>query len=97
MAKGYWVVAYRSISDLDKLAAYGKLASVAIAEAGGRVLVRGGQVTPREAGLNERTVLIEFPSYEAALDAYGTEAYQKALVALDGAVERDLRITQGVD
>lgn len=97
MAKGYWVVAYQSISDPDKLAAYGKLAGPAIAEAGGRFLARGGQVVAHEAGRNERTVVVEFPSYEAAVAAHDTPAYREALAALgDGAV-RDLRITEGVD
>ena len=96
MAKGYWVVAYRSISDPDKLAAYGKLAAPAIAEAGGSFVARGGQVVPQEAGLNERTVVVEFPSYEAAVAAYDTPAYREALAALGDGAERDLRITEGV-
>lgn len=97
MAKGYWVVAYRSITDADKLAAYGKIASIAVDESGGRFLARGGQVTPHEAGLQERTVLVEFPSYEIAVAAYHSETYQRALAAFDGAAERDLRIIEGVD
>jgi uncharacterized protein (DUF1330 family) len=97
MAKGYWVVAYHSISDLDKLAAYGKLAGAAVAEAGGRFLARGGQVVPHEAGLNERTVIVEFSSYEAALAVYATPGYQKALEALGDSTVRDLRIIEGVD
>ncbi|MUH43924.1 MAG: DUF1330 domain-containing protein, partial [Actinobacteria bacterium] len=35
MAKGYWVSAYRSISDPEKLAAYAKLAGPAITGGGG--------------------------------------------------------------
>lgn len=97
MAKGYWVVAYRSISDPDKLAAYGKLAPSAIAEAGGRFVARGGQLVAHEAGLAERTVVVEFPSYEAAVAAYDTPAYREALAALGDGAERDLRITEGVD
>jgi uncharacterized protein (DUF1330 family) len=97
MAKGYWVVAYRSVSDPGKLAAYGKLAAPAITSAGGRFLVRGGQVTPHEVGQNERTVVVEFPSYSDALAAHESPAYQEALVALDGGAERDLRITEGVE
>jgi uncharacterized protein (DUF1330 family) len=97
MAKGYWVTAYRSISDPDKLAAYGKLAGPAITEAGGKFLIRGGQLTTHEAGLAQRTVVIEFPSYEAALAAHETDGYQQALAALDGGAERDLRIVEGVD
>ena len=97
MAKGYWVTAYRSISDPDKLAAYGKLAGPALIAAGGSFLVRGGQVTPHEAGRNERTVVVEFPSYQAALDAHESPAYQEALVALGDGAERDLRIVEGVE
>jgi uncharacterized protein (DUF1330 family) len=97
MAKGYWVVAYRSISDADKVAAYGKLAVPAIADAGGKFLSRGGQVTPHESGQNERTVLVEFPSYAAAVAAYETPAYREALAALGDGADRDLRITEGVD
>ncbi len=97
MAKGYWVVAYRSISDPDKLAAYGKLAAPAIADAGGRFIARGGQVLAQEAGLKERTVVVEFPSYEAAVAAYDTPAYREALATLGDGAERDLRITEGVD
>ena len=96
MAKGYWVVAYRSISDPDKVAAYGKLAVPAIADAGGAMLARGGQVTPHEAGQDDRTVVVEFPSYEAAVAAYETPAYREALAALGDGADRDFRITEGV-
>ena len=34
MPKGYWVTTYRSIKDPDKLAAYAKLAPVALAPFG---------------------------------------------------------------
>jgi uncharacterized protein (DUF1330 family) len=37
MAKAYWVTAYRSISDAEKLAAYARLAGPAIAPFGGAV------------------------------------------------------------
>lgn len=97
MAKGYWVTEYREIVDPEKLAAYGKLAGPAVTAAGGRFLVRGGQSTPKEAGLAQRTVVIEFDSYQAALDAYDTEDYRKARAVLDGGVVRDLRIVEGVD
>jgi uncharacterized protein (DUF1330 family) len=97
MAKGYWISAYRSVSDPDKVAAYGKLAGPALIAAGGRFLARGGQVTPHEAGVAQRTVLIEFDSYAAAVAAYETPAYREAVAALDGGAERDIRIVEGVD
>ena len=44
MAKGYWVVCYRSISNPAAREAYSKLAVPAIAAAGGRFLAIGGTV-----------------------------------------------------
>ncbi|MDE2474007.1 MAG: DUF1330 domain-containing protein, partial [Alphaproteobacteria bacterium] len=51
-----------------------------------------------EHGLVQRTVIIEFPSVEAAKAAYDSPAYKQALAALgkDG-VERDMRIVAGVE
>lgn len=97
MAKAYWISAYRSISDPEKLAAYGKLAGPAIQGQGGRFLARGGRVEVREAGLAQRTVVVEFPSLEAAVAAYESPAYQEALAVFDGAAERDLRIVEGLE
>jgi uncharacterized protein (DUF1330 family) len=97
MAKGYWVSVYRTISDPEKLAAYNKLAAPAVQAGGGRTLVRGGRVVARDAGIAGRTVLVEFDSFEQAVAAYESAAYQEALAALSGGVERDFRIVEGVD
>ena len=97
MPKGYWVSVYRTISDPEKLAAYGKLAGPAVKAAGGRTLVRGGRVEAHDAGIAERTVLIEFDSFEQAVAAYESAAYQEALVTLGDSVERDFRIVEGLD
>jgi uncharacterized protein (DUF1330 family) len=96
MAKGYWVSAYRSISDPAKLAAYAELAGPALTAAGGRFLARGGQLTANEAGVAERAVIIEFDSYQQAVAAYRSEDYQRALAALGDGAERDVRILEGV-
>ena len=96
MAKGYWISCYRSISDPDKLVAYAKLAGPAIQGGGGRFLTRGAPAKTYEAGLNERTVLIEFDSVAQAIATHDSPAYQEALRALDGGAERDLRIVEGV-
>jgi uncharacterized protein (DUF1330 family) len=97
MAKAYWVTAYRSISDPEKLAAYAKLAPSAIAPFGGRYLARGAAAAAYEAGLKERIVISEFPSVAQAIAAYGSPAYQEALNALgDGAI-RDIRIVEGLE
>jgi uncharacterized protein (DUF1330 family) len=97
MPKGYWVTVYRSISDLQKLAAYAQLAPPAVMPFGGRYLVRGTANAAFEAGQKERIVISEFPSVDKAIAAYQSPAYQNALKALgDGAV-RDIRIIEGLD
>ena len=97
MPKAYWVSVYRSISDPDKLAAYNTLARAAVQAGGGRTLVRGGRVVAHDAGIAERTVLVEFDSFEQAVAAHDSPAYQEALVALSDGVERDFRIVEAVD
>ncbi len=96
MAKGYLVICYREIRDQEKLKTYAKLAPGAMVPRGAQILVRDGRVQAFEGGLAERTVLVEFPSFEEAVDAYNSPEYQSAVAALgDGAV-RDFRIVEGV-
>ena len=96
MKKGYWVVLNRSIPDESALKAYGSLAGPAVESFGGRLLTNGtSQIQPYEAGLPLRTIVIEFDSYEIAIAAHESEAYQKALQALGSGAERDFRIVEG--
>jgi len=97
MPKAYWVTCYRSISDPQKLAAYAKLAPVAIAPFGGRYLARGTAAAAYEAGLKERIVMSEFPSVAKAIAAYESPAYQNALQALGNGAVRDIRIVEGLE
>ena len=59
-------------------------------------MVRGTPAKTVEDGLNQRTVVIEFDSVEAAIATYESPAYQAALKLLKGAVERDIRFLPGV-
>ena len=96
MAKAYWITAYRSVRDPQALAAFARLALPALEAAGGRFLVRGMPARVYEGGLEQRTVLIEFASVAAAVAAHDSPAYQEALRALGNAVDRDMRIVEGV-
>ena len=96
MAKAYWVVCYRSIKDADALAAYAKIAGPAVQANGGRFLARGMPAKTYEAGLNQRTVVVEFESVAQAIAAHDSAGYQEALRVLGNAVERDMRIIEGV-
>jgi uncharacterized protein (DUF1330 family) len=96
--KGYWVSVYPTISDPEKVAAYNELARPAVQAAGGRVLARGGsRVVAHEAGIAERVVLIEFDSFEQAVAARASAAYQEALAQLPDGFVRDFRIIEGIN
>jgi uncharacterized protein (DUF1330 family) len=95
MPKGYWITFYRSISNPEAVAAYGKLAGPAIAAGGGRLVVRGMPAKTYEAGLNQRTVLIEFDSLEKAIATFESAEYQAAKKLLEGSAERDIRMVEG--
>jgi uncharacterized protein (DUF1330 family) len=96
MAKAYWVATYRSISNPDAMTEYAKLAGPSIAAGGGKFLVRGVPAKTYEAGLAQRTVVIEFESVAAATTAHDSAGYQAALKALGNGAERDIRIIEGV-
>jgi uncharacterized protein (DUF1330 family) len=97
MTKAYWISAYQSINDSEALAAYAKLAGPSLTAAGGKFLARGVPAAVKESGVQQRTVLIEFESVEAALAAYNSPGYKEALAALgSNAVVRDIRIIEGV-
>lgn len=96
MAKAYWIAFYRSIRNPDALAAYAKLAGPAVQAAGGRFIVRGMPAKTYEHGLNQRVVVIEFDSVAQATAAHDSPGYQEALRVLGDAVEREIRIVEGV-
>jgi len=96
MKKGYWVVAYRRVGDQAMMSRYLELAGAALHPFGARLLVSPmNAVTAHEAGLKQTTVVVEFDSYEAALTAYETDDYKRALAVLGPEVERDFRIAEG--
>ena len=97
MAKAYWCAVYRRVSDPERLAAYARLATPAILDGGGRFLIRGTAAFAYGAGLKERTVVIEFDSFERAMSAFNSKPYQAALATLGDAAERDFRIVEGAE
>ena len=67
MKKGYWVVAYQSISDESAVKTYAALARPALESFGARLLTSStSQIQVHEAGLPLRTIVVEFDNYEIA-------------------------------
>ena len=97
MPKAYWISTYQKIIDDNKMAAYAALAGPAISAGGGRFLARGLPERTYEAGISERTVLIEFDSVNAAIKTHDSPAYAEALSALDGGAVREIRIVEAAE
>jgi uncharacterized protein (DUF1330 family) len=93
MAKGYWVV-FADVTDPEGYKAYQAANAKPIAEHGGRFLVRGGG-EPKEGKPRSRVVVLEFPTYQAALDCYNSPGYVAAKKERDGRSVWDMVITEG--
>jgi uncharacterized protein (DUF1330 family) len=96
MPKGYMLSAHRSTANPKKREAYIKLAVPALQKSGGKIIVSTDDVVIKENGIKERTVLIEFDSFDQAIKAYESQDYQEALKAMDGGADRDFRIFEGL-
>ncbi len=96
MAKGYWV-ARVDVHNADAYKDYAASNGVAFAKFGGRFVVRGGQFQNPVGTSRSRNVVIEFPSYQAALDCWGSAEYQAARAKQQGGAEMDLVIIEGYD
>ena len=96
MPKGYWI-ARVDVSDPEAYKEYVAANAAAFAKYGARFLVRGGRFEAKEGAARERNVVIEFPSYEAALECFHSPEYQAALRAQAGSAEVDLIVIEGYD
>src|SRR5262245_23109549 len=94
--KGYWI-AHGDVTDPEGYKAYVAANAAPIARFGARFLVRGGRCEVVEGAGRSRTVVLEFPSYQAALDCYRSAEYQAAAALRRGKAEFDLIIIEGYD
>ncbi len=92
--KGYWI-AHVDITDVEGYKPYQTENAKAFGQYGARFLVRGGRQTVKEGHVRSRTVVMEFPSYEAALACYRSPEYQAAKALRMGKAEIDLIINDG--
>ncbi len=78
MPKGYWI-AHVEVTDPDNYPKYIAANRAAFEKYGAKFVVRGGRYDAVEGIKGDRHVVIEFPSYEAALACYHSPEYQQAL------------------
>jgi uncharacterized protein (DUF1330 family) len=96
MTKGYWI-ARLDVTDPDAYRQYVAANGVAFAKFGGRFLVRGGKFEAMEGTSRQRNVVIEFPTYEAALACWTSPEYKKAHKLRANASMGELIIIEGYD
>ena len=94
--KGYWV-GHVDVSDPGGYQAYMAADMAPFGKFGGRFLVRGGAREVAEGTVRSRTVVLEFPSFAAALECYSSPDYQAAKRLRDGRAEFDLVAVEGYD
>lgn len=94
MPKGYWVV-HVDIADPAAYETYRAANAAPLAEHGGRFLVRGGPQEVVEGAARRRTVVVEFPTIEAARACYASAGYQAAKALRLPASEADFLIVEG--
>ena len=93
--KGYWI-ARVTVSDPEQYARYVDAAPAAFEKYGARFLARGGPCTQLEGEGRARNVVIEFDSYQDALDCYHSPEYQAARAHRANAGTADIVIVEGV-
>ena len=95
MAKAYLLVRV-AIHDLASYQEYMKHTPRIIDAHGGRMIVRGGDVTTLEGPEEtQRHVVIEFPSSDAAREFYESEDYAAAKALREGAGEAQFILLEG--
>lgn len=96
MPKGLWIGRVE-VRDPDNYKNYVAANGKAFAKFGGRFLVRGGAFETAIGNARQRNIVIEFPSYQAALDCWASQEYQDARALQKGGAEMDLIIIEGYE
>ena len=96
MSKGYWIVRV-DIADPEKYKAYIAANAAPLKKHGARFLVRAGQFENAEGNSRSRNAVIEFPTYQAAVECWHSPEYQQALKLRQPVSTADLIIIDGYD
>ena len=93
--KAYWVCIYEKIDNAEKLKEYAIKARPAVQKFSGKFLVRGGKNRTNDGIESPRTIVVEFPDYNTAIECYDSAKYQEAHDILKGHVVRHHQIIEG--
>ncbi|GAA3885680.1 MULTISPECIES: DUF1330 domain-containing protein [Gibbsiella] len=92
----YWI-AHVVVKDPQQYTKYTALAPAAFARYGARFLARGGKTQVLEGVMRpERSVVIEFDSFDDALRCYHSQQYQQAMAERMGVAFVEIIVVEGV-
>ncbi|MEM9320165.1 MAG: DUF1330 domain-containing protein [Pseudomonadota bacterium] len=95
MAKGY-IIGHITVTDAAGYPEYVRRDTPILESHGARFVIRGGQSEVMEGKTGERHVVIEFPSYEAALTAYHDPEYQEVAEIRRRCADSTIIVVEGV-
>lgn len=96
MPKGY-IIGHITVRDMHAYKEYVEKDTPILTGLGGRFIVRGGQSQVMEGEVHERHVVIEFPSYDAALAAYNDPEYQEVMKIRQRTADSTILVVEGHD
>lgn len=96
MPKGYWI-ARVDVHDAERYKAYIEANAGPFKAFGARFLVRAGRYEAVEGSSRPRNIVLEFPSYQAALDCWNSADYRAAVALRTPVSEADIVIVEGYD
>jgi uncharacterized protein (DUF1330 family) len=96
MAKGYWIGRV-DVSNDEGYKPYAAANPAIFKKFGGRFVVRGGKFEAPEGSSRKRNVVIEFPSYQAALDCYNSPEYQANIKVRAPHSNADIIVIEGYE
>ncbi len=95
--KAYWI-AHVDVTDPQQYQQYTQRAPAAFAAFGGKLLARGGRSEAMEGRETpQRSVVIEFDSYEQAVACYRSAQYQDACRHRQGVAKAEVIIVEGYE
>jgi uncharacterized protein (DUF1330 family) len=93
-----YVIVETNITDPEQYEQYKAASPGAVADGGGRFLVRGGELAVLEGDWSpSRLVLVEFPDLETAKRWYESESYREAKRLREGAAQLRMVAVAGLD
>jgi len=96
LLKGYWMI-HGDVTDTEQYKLYMAANAEPLKRFGARFLARGGKFQTVEGVSRARNTIIEFPSYQAALDCWNSPEYQHAITLRKNVSTLDLTIVEGYD